>query len=138
MEFKENQLLNLAFVMITVYPPAYWVYVMLVYVLLSSLIKQDEITEYAQIDTEYVLMNACSVRIPLKPNIHPQAKYNVHPSLILRWTKFSSLKLAEIRGRDWPTDYFWKLTLIVLLYFLTTTKGSFWSLTTSLLFCFFF
>ena len=130
MEFKENQLLNLAFVMITVYPPAYWVYVMLVYVLLSSLIKQDEITEYAQIDTEYVLMNAYSVRIPLKPN--------VHPSLILRWTKFSSLKLAEIRGRDWPTDYFWKLTLIVLLYFLTTTKGSFWSLTTSLLFCFFF
>ena len=26
MEFKRNQLLNLAFVMVTVYPPAYWVY----------------------------------------------------------------------------------------------------------------
>ena len=56
MEFKENQLLNLAFVMITVYPPAYWVYVMFVYVLLSSLIKQDEITEYAQFDTQNMLL----------------------------------------------------------------------------------
>ena len=119
MEFKENQLLNLAFLMITVYPPAYWVYVMFVYVLLSSLIKQDGITEICtDWHTEYALRNACSVRIPLKPNIHPQAKYNVHPSHILRWTKFSSLKFAEIRGCDWLTDCFWKLSLIVLLYFL--------------------
>ena len=47
---------------------------MFVNVLLSSLIKQvDEITEYAQIDTEYAVRNAYSVRIPLKRNIHPQA-----------------------------------------------------------------
>ena len=73
MEFKENQLLNLAFVMITVYPPGYWVYVMFVNVLLSSLIKQvDEITEYAQIDTQNMQLGM-HIKNPLKRNIHPQA-----------------------------------------------------------------
>ena len=66
MEFKENQQLNLAILMIAVYPPAYRVYVMFVYALLSSLIKQDETTEYA-------LRKAYSVRNPLNPNNHPQA-----------------------------------------------------------------
>ena len=66
MEFKENQLLNLAFVMITVYPPAYWVYVMFVNVLLSSLIKQvDEITEYAQIDTQNMQLGM-HIKNPIK------------------------------------------------------------------------
>ena len=54
MEFKENQLLNLAsfrhdnglpFGLLSLY-------VTFVYVLVSSLIKQDEVTEYAQIDTQ--------------------------------------------------------------------------------------